>query len=83
MQTGVYAAHGSLFLEQTVKVKATYLPDGISKRQGKVQGDLLVLRADFSIKRSDYKIKLDTPTAVVGDEIQLKVAIAGGAKKPG
>lgn len=70
--------------EQTVKVRATYLVDGMSQRQGpKAPGDLLVLRADFVIKRADYQIKPDMPGKVVGEEIQLKAAIAGGAKKSG
>ncbi|MBI1827841.1 MAG: YceI family protein [Planctomycetes bacterium] len=67
--------------EQTVVVQATIIPDGMSQRQKQGSGDLLILRADFVMKRADYKIKPDMPGKLVGEEIQLRVAIVGGAAK--
>jgi hypothetical protein len=42
---------------------------------------LLVLRSDFVIKRTDYDIKKDMGEQVVANDIELRVAIAGGHAK--
>lgn len=63
--------------ELTVPVRATYLKDKAGQRlQGK-KGDLLVLRSEFTIKRSDFKIKPGTMTAVVAEDINIRVSITG------
>lgn len=62
-------------------VKATYLPDELQNRTSRLKGDLLVLRANFVMKRTDYDIKKDMGDRVVADNIELRVAIAGGAQK--
>ena len=67
--------------ELTVSVKATYLPDKLAKRSSKLTGDLLVLRADFVMKRKDFGIKPDMPGEVVAEDIQLRVSIAGVSPK--
>ena len=40
---------------------------------------LLVLRADFTIKRSDYGINAGNNEEKVSDEIELKLRVAGAA----
>lgn len=67
----------------TVPVSFTYLPDKLGARVGnpKVQGDLLVLRANFAINRSDYGIKPGEQTDKVAETIHLSLSIAGGAQK--
>ncbi len=63
--------------EITVPVKATYLPGKLSERSGKMNGDLLVLRSHFTIKRKDFGIKPDMTDKVVAEDIEIRVSIAG------
>jgi polyisoprenoid-binding protein YceI len=66
--------------ELTVPVTFTYLPDMLGKRSnGAMEGDLLVLRSTFTIKRSDYGIKPGQNLDKVADEVELRLAIAGAA----
>jgi polyisoprenoid-binding protein YceI len=66
--------------EVTVPVKLTYLKDKLAARSnGQMKGDLLVIRASFNIKRSDYGINPKAPEDKVADEIQLTLSIAGAA----
>lgn len=66
--------------ELTVPVTFTYLPDMLGKRSnGSTEGDLLVLRSTFTIKRSDYGIKPGQNLDKVAEEIELRLAIAGAA----
>jgi polyisoprenoid-binding protein YceI len=67
--------------EITVPVKLTYLKDKLAQRiQGK-QGDLLVIRSSFSVKRSDYNIMAGQNEDKVADEIDLTLSNAGAAAK--
>ncbi len=66
--------------EVTVPIKMTYLPGKLSDRTaGKTAGDLLVIRSNFCIKRSDYAIgeKLSS----VAERIDVSLSIAGAAPK--
>jgi len=65
--------------EVTAPVKLTYLPGKLSERTSKMKGDLLVVRSNFVIKRSDFNIKPDMDGKVVANDIELRVSIAGGA----
>ena len=66
--------------ELTVPVTFTYLPDMLGKRSnGAMEGDLLVLRSTFTIKRSDFGIKPGQNLDKVAEEIELRLAIAGAA----
>jgi polyisoprenoid-binding protein YceI len=69
--------------EVTVPVSFTYLADKLGARVGdpKVQGDLLVLRANFTINRSDYGIQSGQMTDKVAETIHLSLSIAGSAQK--
>jgi len=63
----------------TVPVKLTYLKDQLGKRMPNAKGDLLVIRANFSIKRTDYGINPKAPEDKVSDTIDLTLSIAGAA----
>lgn len=66
--------------ELTVPVKFTYLKDKLAARtNGQMKGDLLVVRASFTIKRTDYAINPKAPHDKVADTIDLTLSIAGAA----
>jgi polyisoprenoid-binding protein YceI len=67
----------------TVPVSLTYLADKLGSRVNdpKIKGDLLVLRANFTINRSDFGIKPGQATDKVAEEIQLSLSIAGAAPR--
>lgn len=66
--------------ELAVPVTLTYLKDKLAARtNGQMKGDLLVLRASFTIKRSDFGINPGAPADKVADEIALTLSIAGAA----
>ena len=79
MLTGDFTLKGTT-KEITVPVTLTYLPDMLGARtNGQAEGDLLVIRSDFTINRSDYGIKPGQNTDKVAEEIELRLAIAGAA----
>ncbi len=78
--TGIFTMRG-ISKELTVPVRATYLPGRLKDRGGDVDGDLLVLRSDFKIKRSDFGIKPGQNEDKVSDEIEIKLNVAGAAPK--
>ena len=63
--------------EITVPVKLTYLKDKLGLRLPNAKGDLLVIRANFHIKRTDFGINPGAPQDKVSDEIDLTLSIAG------
>jgi polyisoprenoid-binding protein YceI len=65
----------------TVPVTITHLKGKLSQRVPKMEGDLLVIRSTFTIKRSDYGVNPGAPTDKVSDEIELSLSIAGAAPK--
>jgi polyisoprenoid-binding protein YceI len=67
--------------EITVPVKLVYLKDKLGSRVPNQQGDLLVIRSNFSIKRSDFGINPKAPQDKVADEIDLTLSIAGAAPR--
>lgn len=62
----------------TAKAEGVYRPDGLKIRLHGAAGDTYKIRADFKIKRSDYGIG-PADTSLVGDVIELRVAVTGGA----
>jgi len=62
----------------TVPATLTYLKGMLVKRN-RVPGDLLVLRSDFTIKRSEYNINPGDREEKVSDEIEIKLRVAGAA----
>ena len=77
--TGTFSLHG-VSKQITVPVKLTYLKDKLKARTGK-DGDLLVIRSNFTIKRSDFGINKGTFEDKVSDDIELTLSLAGAAPK--
>ena len=67
--------------EVSVPVTLTYLKDKLGQRVPNMKGDLLVIRANFTIKRSDYGINPKAPEEKVSDEISLTLSIAGASAR--
>lgn len=67
--------------EVTVPVKVTYLKDKLGQRIPNLKGDLLVIRSNFAIKRTDFGINPKAPEDKVSDTIDLSLSIAGAASK--
>ena len=68
--------------EITVPANVTLLKGKLGARTGgKMQGDLMVIRTEFTIKRADYGINPKAPTDKVSDDIVINLAIAGSSPK--
>ncbi len=78
--TGTFTLRG-VSKEITVPVKVTYLPGRLKDRQPGVEGDLLVIRAEFTIKRSDYGIMAGQAQDKVAEDVKITLALAGAAPK--
>lgn len=81
--TGDLTIHG-VTKEVTTRVYWSYVANGLEpKMHGAMKGDLVSLRTDFSVKRSDYSIgPKEIPTDLVGDTVNLRVGlIAASATK--
>jgi polyisoprenoid-binding protein YceI len=65
----------------SVPVTFTYLKDRLKDRFPRLQGDLLVLRATFTIKRGDFGINKGFMEDKVSDDIALTLSLAGQAPK--
>jgi len=65
--------------EITAPVTLTYLKGKLNKRVPNMNGDLLIIRANFEIKRSDYGINPKAPEDKVSDTIELTLSLAGAA----
>ena len=65
----------------TVPVKLTYLKDKLGQRVPNMKGDLLVIRSNFHVKRSDFGINPSAPQDKVSDDIELTLSIAGAAAR--
>jgi polyisoprenoid-binding protein YceI len=78
--TGTLSIRG-VTKELTVPVKLTYLKDKLGLRVPNQQGDLLVIRANFSVKRRDFGINPAAPEEKVSDTIDLMLSIAGASPR--
>lgn len=63
----------------TIPVRATHLAGRLSDRMRGGQGDLLVLRTQFTINRKDFGVKPDASHEVVSDDIEIRASIVGFA----
>jgi len=63
--------------KMTVPAKLTFLKDRLKDRFPQLNGDLLVLRANFIVKRSDFGINKDRFEDKVSNEIELNASLAG------
>jgi polyisoprenoid-binding protein YceI len=78
--TGTFTLHG-VSKDITVPVKLTYLKDKLNARVPSLQGDLLVIRANFSINREDFDIQKGKFEDKVSPTINLTLSIAGASVK--
>ncbi|HEV2695258.1 MAG TPA: YceI family protein [Verrucomicrobiae bacterium] len=76
--TGTFTLHG-VSKELTVPIKLTYLKDKLSARVPNLKGDLLVIRASFTINREDFDIQKGQYEDKVSPTIDLSLSIAGAA----
>ncbi len=65
--------------EITTPVKLTFLKDKLQQRMPGKKGDLLVVRSNFSIKRSDFGINAGKGEDKVSNDIELSLSVAGSA----
>lgn len=68
----------------TVKASAMLLPNKIKDRGGMEgkQGDLLQIKSKFSFNRLDYGVAPDLSTNLIGNKIDIDVAVIGVCPKP-
>lgn len=78
--TGTFTLKG-VSKEITVPVKLTYLKDKLGQRVPNQKGDLLVIRASFTIKRSDFNIMPGQFEDKVSDIIEITLSLAGASPK--
>ena len=76
--SGTFTLHG-VSKELTVPIKLTYLKDKLSARVPNLKGDLLVVRANFTINREDFNIQKGQYEDKVSPTIDLSLAIAGAS----
>lgn len=83
MVVGDFSCHG-VTKEMTVAVQARYLPGKFRSRYRSpgAKGDLLILRSDFTIQRSDFNIKPGAMKDMVAEDIQVRLSIIGGNVDP-
>jgi polyisoprenoid-binding protein YceI len=62
-------------------IKLTYLKDKLGQRVPKLKGDLLVIRSNFTLKRSDFGINPGAPQDKVSDPIDVTLSIAGASPR--
>lgn len=67
--------------EVTVPITITYLKDKLGQRVPNQKGDLLVIRAHFTIKRSDFNVNPGQFEDKVSNEIDLTLSVAGASPK--
>jgi polyisoprenoid-binding protein YceI len=67
--------------EITAPITLTYLADKLGQRVPNMKGDLLVIRANFTIQRSDFGIMPGQAEEKVSNTIDLTLSIAGASPK--
>jgi polyisoprenoid-binding protein YceI len=77
---GVFTLKG-VSKELSVPVTVSYLKDKLSQRMPGKNGDLLVVRAVFSIQRSDFNVNAHQNEDKVSDKIELTLGAAGASVK--
>ena len=76
--TGTFSLHG-VSKDITAPIKLTYLQGKLGDRVPNMKGDLLVIRANFSINRDDFNINKGQYEDKVADTIELTLSIAGAS----
>ncbi len=76
--TGTFTLKG-VSKDLSIPVRLTYLKDKLGQRVQGQKGDLLVIRSNFTIKRSDFGIQPGQNEDKVADLIDLTLSIAGAS----
>lgn len=78
--TGDFSLHG-VTKSLTIPVAASYMPEGLTQKMGRrLKGDLVRIRADFSINRADFGIDGGVPITLVGPKIEIRCSVAAVAQ---
>jgi polyisoprenoid-binding protein YceI len=67
--------------EVTMPVTLNYLKGKLADRVPGQNGDLLVVKTSFDIKRSDYNVNSHNNEDKVADKIELTLGVVGAAAK--
>ncbi len=78
--SGVLTLHG-VSKEIVAAAKVTYLPGRLKDRVPDAEGDLLVIRSEFTVNRGDFDIQKGKNEDKVSDEIKISLSVAGAAPK--
>ena len=61
----------------TIPLDVRYLPGASKERDGRTEGDLMVVRTSFFIKRSDFDVAPGLSPLLAPDEVKIGVALVG------
>ncbi|MCD8481498.1 MAG: YceI family protein [Verrucomicrobia bacterium] len=64
-----------------VPVRITLLPGMLAARGGGVEGDLMVVRSNFTVRLTDFGINLSGVEDKVANETQITLSLAGASPK--
>jgi polyisoprenoid-binding protein YceI len=67
--------------DKTIPVKLSYLKDKLGQRVPNQKGDLLVIRSNFQVKRSEFNIMAGQNEDKVSDIIDITLSLAGASPK--
>lgn len=67
-------------IKKYATVRVYHIEDGAKARGGAKEGDLLVLKSEFSVGRKDFNIKTGMDGSKVGNTVRINVGIAGYEK---
>nr|WP_309694973.1 serine hydrolase [Armatimonas sp.] len=65
----------------TIPLDVRYLPGMSKERDGRTEGDLMVIRTKFTIKRSDFGVAPGLSPLLATDNVEIGVALVGIAAK--
>ena len=66
---------------QVFDLSVRHFPGAARQRVPDIDGDLLNVRCNFKIRRSDYGIAKDVEAELIGDDVEVRVALIGIAGK--
>ena len=78
---GDFSLHG-VTKSMTIPVRLTHFPGQLGKRNRGAKGDLIVLRSEFEIKRSDFGIDGRLPIDTVSNVVEIKFSMGAFARAP-
>jgi polyisoprenoid-binding protein YceI len=80
MITGDFTLKG-ITKSYKMPITARYVANGVKTRYGEGAGDVIVVNAKFSFKRFDFNIGRTLDKAVLSDEVEVNLNVAGTAFK--